>query len=84
MIGLEEKSHEEPLHMTCGLLCRLCSSAGPTVSDSLSRGFSHEPSPLGRILLRSAFQVTLTLEKSWLKVVCCQRPFMLPLPGYSI
>lgn len=35
MIGLEEKEHEEPVHMTFSLLCRLCSPAGPTVTDSL-------------------------------------------------
>ena len=64
MIGLEEKWYEELVHMTCGLLCRLWSSAGLTVSDSLSRGFSHEPSTLERSLLCSAFQVTLTLETS--------------------
>lgn len=55
MIGLEEKEHEEPVHMTCSLLCRLCSSAGPTVTDSLSRGFPYKLSPLKRNLLFSAF-----------------------------
>lgn len=64
MIGLEEKEHEEPVHMTCSLLCRLCSSAGPTVTDSLSRGFFHMLSPLERSLLISAFQVILTPEMS--------------------
>ncbi|KAJ5699405.1 hypothetical protein N7536_002418 [Penicillium majusculum] len=55
LIHVNRDYHEEPVHMTCRFSCRLCSSAGPTVTDSLSRGFPYKLSPLKRNLLFSAF-----------------------------
>ena len=38
---------------------------------------------LPKELLFSAFQVTLTPDMSLLKMICCQRFFVLPLQGFS-
>lgn len=77
MIGLGEKKYSESADMTCGLLCCLCSSVGRTVTDFLSRGFSHELNPLETILWFSAFQGSLALET-------VQRAFILPDLVHSI
>ena len=68
MIGLGEKQYSESAHMTCGLLCCLCSSVGRTVTDFLSRGFPHELNPL---------------ETIQLGLVLCQRPLIAHHTGCS-